>query len=234
MNKMTTEPIYIHISKILKSEIFNGIYPDGSYFPSENELTARFSVTRNTIRNAVNLLVRDGLLNKQQGKRITVCLNKVMITSWNFRSFSDGMRSQQNEPVSKVLGFEEIFLNAKPYYRLTRIRGIRLGVKNQYLTKEVSHLPKEIFKDINKFDFENLSLYEVMRKEYNIFPSTGQSELTAILCPEDLASFFELSVGSPIIKAHQKIQDTQGRKIEIVDIFYSPYLKINISRDCGH
>lgn len=81
MNKMTTEPIYIHISKILKSEIFNGIYPDGSYFPSENELTTRFSVTRNTIRNAVNLLVRDGLLNKQQGKRITVCLNKVMITS---------------------------------------------------------------------------------------------------------------------------------------------------------
>lgn len=144
------------------------------------------------------------------------------------------MRSQQNQPVSKVLGFEEIFLNAKPYYRLTRIRGIRLGVKNQYLTKEVSHLPKEIFKDINKFDFENLSLYEVMRKEYNIFPSTGQSELTAILCPEDLASFFELSVGSPIIKAHQKIQDTQGREIEIVDIFYSPYLKINISRDCGH
>lgn len=230
----TNEHMYIHISKILRGEILSGKFEENSVFPSENELTKRFNVTRMTIRHAVNVLVREGLLIKQQGKRIRVSLSKIKITSWNFRSFTDCMRAQNTEPVSKVLSFKEVTIDGIAYYELTRIRGIQQGHNIQYLTKEVSCVSRELFPDITKYDFSTASLYEVMRVNYNIYPCTGQSNLTAEICDAELSEMFGIASGSAIIKAHQTIFDTLDRVIEIVDIYHSPYLEIKFSRECGH
>lgn len=225
------EHLYVHISKVLRGEILSGKFAENSVFPSENELTKRFNVTRMTIRNAVSILVREGLLIKQQGKRIRVSLSKIRFTTWNFRSFTDCMRAQNTEPISKVLSFKEVMIEDKAYYELTRVRGIQQGHSVQYLTKEVSCIRKDYFPSITDFDFTTASLYEVMRVKYNIYPSNGQSSLSAEICDPELSDLFGIDRGSAIIKAHQVIYDTLNRVIEIVDIYHSPYFEIKFSRD---
>ncbi len=65
---MDKKPLYIQISDAIRSEIKSGKYNGGEKLPSENMLARKFSVSRLTAREALSLLVSDGLIEKYQGK----------------------------------------------------------------------------------------------------------------------------------------------------------------------
>ena len=48
----------------LRSEIENGIYKPGDYLPSELELTARFQLSKKSVRTALDVLLKEGLIAK--------------------------------------------------------------------------------------------------------------------------------------------------------------------------
>ncbi|MCT2589370.1 GntR family transcriptional regulator [Streptomyces sp. N2-109] len=64
---MSKQPKYRQVADALRREIDNGDYPPGSRLPSESELSARFSASRNTVRAGLNLLVTEGLVSSSQG-----------------------------------------------------------------------------------------------------------------------------------------------------------------------
>lgn len=59
---MDDQILYRQIYHALKADISSGHYPPGSQLPTENELVRRFGVSRVTVRNALALLQREGLL----------------------------------------------------------------------------------------------------------------------------------------------------------------------------
>ena len=59
-------PYHLQVKEILKKEILDDKYAEK--IPSERELMERFKVSRTTIREAVNHLVNEGLLEKLHGK----------------------------------------------------------------------------------------------------------------------------------------------------------------------
>ncbi len=59
---------YIHVYEALKASISGEKSVSEKYLPPERELGRRFSVDRLTVRRALDLLVRDGLVRKQPGK----------------------------------------------------------------------------------------------------------------------------------------------------------------------
>lgn len=54
--------IYPQIAELIRQRIAEGLYPPGSYLPSEAVLTAEFRVARNTLRRALTLLERERLI----------------------------------------------------------------------------------------------------------------------------------------------------------------------------
>ncbi len=63
----SADPLYIQVSRALKDEIVNGSYPVGSQLPTEEDLCARFSVSRYTVREALRRLREEGLVSSRQG-----------------------------------------------------------------------------------------------------------------------------------------------------------------------
>lgn len=61
-------PSYVPIYNILYSDIINGFYSNDDMLPSENVLSEKYNVSRNTIRQALTILKEDGLICKKQGK----------------------------------------------------------------------------------------------------------------------------------------------------------------------
>lgn len=57
----------------LRTPIHTGEWPVGARVPVESELAARFSVGRNTVREAVRVLVHAGMLDRRQGAGTFVC-----------------------------------------------------------------------------------------------------------------------------------------------------------------
>ncbi len=60
-------PKYQRIASELQDEIKTGHLPAGQMLPTEEQLTQRFSASRQTIRQALSLLVDAGLITKQRG-----------------------------------------------------------------------------------------------------------------------------------------------------------------------
>lgn len=69
-------PIYLQLREIVRSKIEEGEYLPGTAIPSENKLAETFGINRLTVRNAVDALVNEGLLQRVQGKGVFVLGNK--------------------------------------------------------------------------------------------------------------------------------------------------------------
>jgi GntR family histidine utilization transcriptional repressor len=60
-------PRFLLIKQTIKNHISSGSWPIGTRVPSENDLAARFSVSRMTARRALTELDREGLLTRTPG-----------------------------------------------------------------------------------------------------------------------------------------------------------------------
>jgi GntR family transcriptional regulator len=67
MNKNAGDPLYLRVARELKEEILGGTLPVGAQLPTEDELCARFSVSRHTVREALRRLREDHLVASRQG-----------------------------------------------------------------------------------------------------------------------------------------------------------------------
>jgi GntR family transcriptional regulator len=61
-------PRYAQLADLLRQRIARGVWAQGEQLPTLEELVREFEVARVTVRQAVNLLARDGLLSPQQGR----------------------------------------------------------------------------------------------------------------------------------------------------------------------
>lgn len=70
-------PAYIKIHDAIKKDIDLGIWPIGSRLPSERHLAEYFTVSRMTLRQAITLLVEEGILERRIGSGTYVASHRV-------------------------------------------------------------------------------------------------------------------------------------------------------------
>ncbi len=68
IDKNSFEPVYIQIARIVSEQIADGTLRPGDQLPTEEQLCRQFSVSPVTVRRAINILVKQGLLSATQGK----------------------------------------------------------------------------------------------------------------------------------------------------------------------
>ncbi len=57
-------PLYMQLREIIRYKIETGEFAPCTALPSENELADEYAVTRQTVRNAIETLVNEGLLRR--------------------------------------------------------------------------------------------------------------------------------------------------------------------------
>lgn len=69
---MNSEALYQRVAAALRDDIVAGALPIGSLLPTEHELGERFTVSRNTVREALRLLREEGFIASRRGAGSTV------------------------------------------------------------------------------------------------------------------------------------------------------------------
>ena len=64
--RRSSSPIYKQIADDLRASIIEGAIPRGGKLPVEAELSARYSVARETVRSALDVLLNEGLIYKSR------------------------------------------------------------------------------------------------------------------------------------------------------------------------
>src|SRR5512146_1312773 len=101
-------PVYIQIRESLRAEITRGDLKRGEQLPSENELAAKYSVSRMTIRESIEDLVDEGLLYRRHGVGTFVAYPHLQRDHTRLTSFFDKAESEGVQVKARLLKLEVI------------------------------------------------------------------------------------------------------------------------------
>ena len=66
--RSSSQPLYVSLSQLLRSQIVDGQWPAGAQLPTIAEMSDRYGVARVTVRQALGELAAEGLIASLQGK----------------------------------------------------------------------------------------------------------------------------------------------------------------------
>lgn len=205
-------PQYRKLYELLRKHITNGVYEEGSLLPSENELCTTHSMTRPTVRHALDTLVKEGLILKQQGKGSIVRkpIQNIGILSISGTASAIGVRNLKTDILQKpdIRMWPENF----PF----ELSDMEKEIGCVYLERlryvdevpvfyDVNHLPNIYLPRITTRSFENKSLFEILRKNYQIEILGGEQKLKAVKPDEKIKQLLKLKPDQPVLHIERKL-----------------------------
>lgn len=110
-------PLYHSIGHVIRSKIESGEWQIGEQIPSERALMVMLSVSRATIRQGIENLVKEGILYRIHGKGTFVAPPKVGQSVLQLLDFSETMRRRGFSPSAQLLG--KSLVEPPPHVRRT-------------------------------------------------------------------------------------------------------------------
>lgn len=228
--------LYSDIYHILKGEIDSNVYPPKTILPGEEELSERFSVTRNTIRRALKKLQSEGLVYTVKGRGVVVLEpitdNRVMFSAANHFGFQDLMSFPQNKFIkkltTKVLTFEEVEVDdalskhtsfavgdiAYHVKRLRKINGKAMAIDTNYFRKE--SMP-----NLSEVDAET-SVYQYIRDEQLFKIAAARSVATVETVTDEEAGLLDLNGANCVGVLKKYVYTDLGNLFECTETKYVP------------
>ncbi|QDB78617.1 GntR family transcriptional regulator [Georgenia wutianyii] len=184
-----------HLRSLIAEEL--GV---GDAIPSERELCGQFGVSRMTVRQAVDALVVEGLLERVQGRGTFVAQPKVDL-QLRLASFPEEMRRRGMEPDLRVLAAEltaatpqlaaalELPVGADVYYlrRLRLADGLPMAVEQNWV-------PAALVPDLLEPEPAS-SVYDALA-ERELAPTWGEDVIEAVQLDEEVAGHLGISPGA--------------------------------------
>ncbi|TVQ40900.1 MAG: GntR family transcriptional regulator [Spirochaetaceae bacterium] len=216
-------PLYLQLERILKDKISSGELKPGDQIPPETELCRQYRVSRITVRNAVDVLVRENLLVAQQGKGTFVAPPKLKRQLPRLYSFSDDMVKLGLTPSSSVITFtlesaeseDRDTLRLPPHdpyvFHLVRVRRAN-GIP---ILLERTQIPRFLCPDFLNTDLEKGSLYHTLREKYGLELHDAEETYEAEIAQPDDAAVLDYEPGRPVFAIHRIAYLRDGTPFEL-------------------
>lgn len=230
LDPYSSEQLYRQLYRGLRASILSGELAEGEAIPSENQLRDQFGIARTTVRNAMSLLVSEGLVQQVRGRGTIVSHRPISHSIWNFGSFTELARRQGQRPVTRVLEHEirdgELLL--------VRARGLANGEAVTWLNLDTSWLSQELYPGIENYDFATQSLYEVLRRDYGRHPLRSELLLAVVSPSDQLREVFATAPAVPgYLCASGDVLDADDHLVERTSIVYSPAVQMKFATRWG-
>lgn len=212
-------PLHIQAEQYLRELISREEFRNGKLLPNEVELSQEMNIARNTLRQAINTLVFEGLLVRKKGYGTFVATKKVMSNARNWGSFSQEMAAQGLQ----VQNFELHLYRSVPPGEVCKFFGTEEGRKMLCLERlrGKPDFPFVFFisffsPDIPISASEDMSqpLYDILDKKYGIKVKTSREQISAMGAPPELAEKLGIMEGSPILVRKRFVLDGSGKPVE--------------------
>jgi GntR family transcriptional regulator len=212
-------PLYLQIEEKLRELIKKEEYQQGKLLPNEIDLSRKLGISRNTLRQAINKLVNDGLLIRKKGKGTKVAKPNVSSRAVNWFSFTNEMKAKGiavknfelhiswENPDERLARFFEI-PKTKKVLKIVKLRGKTEGPFVYF----ISYMHPRIGLT-GEEDFTQ-PLYELLENNYSTIAKTSNEEISAIQADEFLAQKLQMKVNDPVLFRKRYVLDPGGRPIE--------------------
>jgi GntR family transcriptional regulator len=214
-------PLYHQLKELLTEKIESGEWAPGRQLPGENELTQEYGVSRATVRQAMQLLENQGLVERFQGRGTFVGRPKIANNLMDLFSPIRGMMGANSLP---RLDVEYLTVKLPPasvaarlglgatdtVYELQR----KVVVDNEPLLVLTSWLSTERFPELEvKFESEK-TIIGVLHNHYGIERVRQHKEVEVTILDEEEACSLEARAGAPALLCTYLTSLPNGEPIE--------------------
>ncbi|TRX59605.1 GntR family transcriptional regulator [Fulvivirga sp. M361] len=211
-------PLHIQAEELLRKMIAMPEYQEGKLLPKEINLARQLGISRNTLRQATNKLVYEGLLLRKKGVG-TVVSQPVDSKAKNWMSFSQEMKSKGIEIVNYTIDLNWVvppsevlnFFGCEEEVKILKMERVR-GNKKCPFVYFLSYFNPKIGLT-GKEDFSR-PLYDILEQDFSIVAKVSKEEITALAADPLLAKRLHIHVGEPILKRKRFVFDPGRRPIE--------------------
>jgi len=224
--ELHTKPVnlYHSVGHIIRSKIQNGEWKVGQKIPSERTLTATLNVSRATIRQGIENLVKEGVLRREQGRGTFVAPPKFKQGALRLLESSDLIRESGLKPSFEVLGQEMILSRpevssrlalppGEPIQWLQRLMRVNLSP----LLIETAFITRVSFQDLTKIDVISMDLRMLFAK-VGLQILRAQEVFEPVLLEAAEAKQLGVEGGAPALWVEQLVFDLTETPIAYVTV----------------
>jgi len=233
--------LYVQIKDILRAHIVEGRYPPHHRLPSENDMIAAFSVSRITIRQALNDLENEGLIFRIHGKGTFVAQARAFQDLGQLQGFGEAMRQQGHETFSKVISLRQVAatpqvrerLGLAARERVTELRRVRF-LNRQPISLDVTYLAAAIGARLAREDLATRDVFAILENDYGLALGHADLQIGSMLADARLAGHLRLQPGAPVLfieRLTHALDD--GRPVDYEHLYYRGdafQYKVRVSR----
>ena len=234
--------LYRDVKRKLIADIASGAVPPGGALANETDLARRFGVSIGTVRRAVDELVADHILVRQQGRGTFV--GKLDRERFMFQFFKivphEGprefpevkllslSRSRATQAEARLLGLA----GGASVFRIDNL----LSLKGRPLMHDSIVLNASIFAGLTQAQFEQRegTIYELYQTAFGVTVVGAEERVQAVAAPGNSAALLGLEDSSPALRieriAYTFDQKPAELRVSIVDTREADY----VSRLVGH
>ncbi|HEX4331882.1 MAG TPA: GntR family transcriptional regulator [Usitatibacter sp.] len=215
-------PLYQQLQRLIREAIHSQVLAPDDALPAERQIASELSVSRITVRKAIDGLVEEGLLVRRQGSGNFVC-SRIEKNFAKLTSFSEDMRSRGRTPHSEWLKRSEGAVSPEealtlrlspgaPVYRFHRLR----FADDSPMCLEYATVSAEALPSVAAVDD---SLYEALEAAGSR-PVRALQRLRALLLNTEQARLLHAREGDAGLLVERVGFLRDGRAIELTQSFF--------------
>lgn len=223
INKNIPVPYYYQIVQALRESISDLKEPNVNEkiaLPSEPELSNLFSVNRGTIRHALQILEREGLIYREKGKGTFVRRRRVEMDLSYLCSTTEDMKRRGWKPDTEVISVNKVI--PRPHIRssLNLLEGDQVweifrsrSANGEPISLQRAFLPTILMPDLNEKNLRG-SFYDIWKNFYSIHPHEGEQTIRTRPATEEEASLLMINEFASIFEITRITSDIDGTPFE--------------------
>jgi GntR family transcriptional regulator len=192
VNYASLTPIYSQLAQYLKLQIKTGALKPGEKMMPEETICKVTNISRSTVRQAISILVEQGQLIRYRGKGTFISEQKFQRHLNRLYNFTGDMTAMGITPSSRTLKQEILDVSgtdipeklemADGQTKVFHLVRVRMADRQPVLIEDTC-IPYYLCQGIETRDFENASLYETLKNNYNLTPYKAVESLQGIIIP---------------------------------------------------
>ena len=221
MTEDSSPPLYEQVRRRLLSQIDAGVFPEGSFLPSEVELCETFGVSRVTLRRAVAELCSTGRLIRQQGRGTLVGQRRLQ-QPISLSGFSDAVEGMGRKASHRVLARDDAPEPVAALPRLEARRPIRferlLEVDDRATVLETLWFDAEAFDRLIPHIEQGGSFFAALRLEYGLSPQGADREIDVGFASPAEAAQLAMSSAQPVYRIEKLVTGEGGTPLALSQV----------------
>lgn len=218
-------PLYLQVADILRSRIDKKEWPAGSLIPTLETLAEEFRVARVTVRQAVQLLTKEGLLSPRRGLGTVVMKSDDAPNTVVMKTSLQSLAQMYESTSAKMLTFDEAYGTPKVGADVGKLGGNYVYMRRLHFTegKPYALISLYLLQDIfsrSPDEFRTNAVIPRLLRMKNVHIKRAYQTMSIGAADAEAARLLKVSPGTPVAHVSRVFLDRNEQVLYYAEVIY--------------